>query len=100
MTRRSLLKRTVAAMAFSVLARTPLAGWAKEVQVMGPVVRHWIGGAGDWLAAGNWEPFGVPVDGDSVMLDSGADVTVPDVLLPALDTLSISRNASIRFPAH
>ncbi|MBI5582517.1 MAG: hypothetical protein HY892_01715 [Deltaproteobacteria bacterium] len=36
--------------------------------------KHWIGGASDWNSAGNWDPDGVPVKGDAVLIDTQGDM--------------------------
>jgi hypothetical protein len=38
--------------------------------------RTWAGSDGDWSVAGNWSPVGVPVDGDTAILNGTNDVAI------------------------
>ncbi len=52
--------------------------------------KKWVGGVSDWNSAGNWDPNGVPIRGDSVLINqTGATVSYNNPLNPTLRSLQI-----------
>jgi hypothetical protein len=51
--------------------------------------RVWSGSDGDWSVAGNWDPVGVPVNGDSVILNGTNDVAITAGLSQSAVTLAL-----------
>jgi hypothetical protein len=66
----------------------------------GVAVRTWIGKKGAWSNPGNWEPTGVPADGDQVVIASGepsiaAGETIPADLQITLGSMRFDEPATI-----
>lgn len=70
MTRRTLLQRLMAAMAATVIARTPLAGMATERAQ----TYRWAVADGNWDDPACWRPYGVPGRLDTAILDNGGHI--------------------------
>jgi len=51
--------------------------------------RIWSGSDGDWSVAGNWDPAGVPINGDTAILNGTNDVAITDGLSQSAVTLAL-----------
>ncbi|HSC54202.1 MAG TPA: hypothetical protein VLC98_11290 [Phnomibacter sp.] len=64
--------------------------------VSNPMIYEWVGtGTGSWSAPSNWNPVGVPVNGDAVLFTNTAAVVVNDVPSIKLYFLSLTNAGTV-----